>query len=67
MKNEMTLKQRMDLLENEIKLLKSHILKNSQQPWWHQIVGVFENDHEFEQISSLGSSIREQERLEAQS
>lgn len=67
MKNEITLKQRMDLLENEIKLLKSKMLKNSQQPWWHQIVGVFENDPEFEQISSLGSSIREQERPETQS
>jgi hypothetical protein len=67
MKNEMTLQQRIDLLEKEIKLLKSHIYKNAQQPWWHQIVGVFENDPDFEQISALGQSIREQERMDAQS
>ena len=33
----------------------------------HEIVGVFENDPAFEEISSLGESIREQERREAQS
>jgi len=67
MKTEMTLKQRIDLLENEIKLLRSLMLKNAHQPWWEQIVGVFENDADFEQIESLGRSIREQGRVEAQS
>jgi len=63
----MTLQQRIDLIENEIKLLKSYVFKNAQQPWWQQIVGLFENDPDFDQISSLGRSIREQERMEAQS
>ncbi|HEX9974387.1 MAG TPA: hypothetical protein VGD14_20125 [bacterium] len=63
----MTIQQRIDLLENEIKILKSYILKNTPKPWWQQIVGVFENDPDFEQISSLGRSIREQERMDAQS
>jgi hypothetical protein len=67
MKTEMTLQQRIDLIENEIKLLKSYVFKNAQQPWWQQIVGLFENDPDFDQISSLGRSIREQERMEAQS
>lgn len=66
MKSEMTLQQRIDLLEKEIKVLKAHILKNAKQPWWQQIVGVFENDPDFEQIESLGRAIREQERMEAQ-
>lgn len=67
MKTEMTLEQRIDLLENEIKLLKSLMLKTAHQPWWEQIAGVFENDADFEQIESLGRSIREQERTKAQS
>jgi hypothetical protein len=66
MRTEMTLKQRIDLLENEIKLLKALMLKNANQPWWEQIVGVFENDPDFEQISSLGRAIREKERMKAQ-
>lgn len=67
MKSELTLKQRIDLLENEIKILKAHVFKDSQQPWWQQIVGVFENDPDFEQIETLGRALREQERVEAQS
>jgi len=66
MKTELTLQQRIDLLENELKVLKLYILKNTPQPWWKQIEGVFENDPDFEQILSLGQAIREQERLEAQ-
>ena len=67
MKNDLTLQQRVDLLEQEINQIKSHLFKNAQQPWWQKIVGVFENDPDFEQISSLGQAIREQERMEAQS
>lgn len=67
MKTELTLQQRIDLIENEIKILKAHVFKDSQQPWWQQIAGVFENDHDFEQIDALGRSIREKERAEAQS
>ena len=66
MKNHVTLQQRVDFLEREINLLKSHLFKNSQKPWWQNIVDVFENDPDFEQISSMGQGIREQERMEAQ-
>ncbi len=67
MKTKMTLQKRIDLLENEIKAIKSYLFKNAAQPWWQQIVGVFENDPDFEQISSLGRAIREQERMDARS
>lgn len=67
MKNELTLQQRVDLLEQEINQIKSHLFNNSRKPWWQKIVGIFENDPDFEQISSLGQAIREQEKLEAQS
>lgn len=63
MKNKLTLQQRVDFLEQEINLLKSHFFKNAQKPWWQKIVGVFENDPDFEQISLLGKAIREQERF----
>jgi len=67
MKNDLTLQQRIDLLEQEINQIKSHLFNNYRKPWWQKIVGVFENDPDFEQISSLGQAIREQERMEAQS
>jgi len=65
--NKLTLDKRVDILERELSLIKSNLFRNSQEPWWCKIVGVFENDPVFEEISSLGKSIREQERREAQS
>lgn len=54
MKNNLTLQQRVDFLEQEINLLKSRLFRNDQKPWWQKIVVVFKNDSDFEQIYSLG-------------
>jgi len=65
MENNHTLEQRIETIERELDLLKSRLYANSQKPWWEQIVGVFENDPAFEEISPLGRPIREQERATA--
>ncbi len=65
MENNHTLEQRIETIERELDLLKSRVYANSQKPWWEKIAGVFENDAAFEEISSLGQSIREQERANA--
>jgi len=67
MKQSLTLEKRVELIERELAFLKAQLSKNSQQPWWQKIAGVFENDPVFEEISSLGQAIREQERREAHS
>jgi hypothetical protein len=67
MKNSLTLEQRVEVIKRELNFLKAQLPKNHQKPWWQKIVGVFENDPAFEEISSLGQAIREQEKLDAQS
>lgn len=67
MENNLTLEQRVELIERELNFLKSQLPKNSQRPWWQKIAGVFENDPVFDEISSLGQSFREQERKETAS
>lgn len=66
MEHNLTIEQRVELIERELNLLKSQLPKNGSKPWWQKIAGVFENDPVFEEISSLGQSLREQERREAQ-
>jgi hypothetical protein len=65
MENNHTLEQRIETIERELDLLKSRLNVSSQNPWWEKVAGVFENDPAFEEISSLGRSIREQERANA--
>ncbi len=67
MENSLTLEQRIEVIERELNFLKAQLPKNSQKPWWQKIIGVFENDPAFDEISSLGQKIRAQERAEAQS
>lgn len=67
MENSLTLEQRVEVIERELNFLKAQLPKNSQKPWWHKIIGVFENDPAFDEISSLGQALRKQERAEAQS
>lgn len=64
MENSLTLRQRVEVIERELGFLKAQLPKNSQKPWWQKIIGVFENDAAFDEISSLGQKIREQERAE---
>lgn len=65
MEKNLTLEQRVEVIERELNVLKAQLPKNSQNPWWQKIIGVFENDAAFDEISSLGQKIREQERSEA--
>jgi len=67
MEHNLTLEQRVELIERELNFLKAQLPRNSQKPWWQKIAGVFENDPVFDEISSLGQALREQERREAQS
>lgn len=67
MENALTLEQRIEIIERELLVLKSQLPENRATPWWQKISGVFENDPAFDEISSLGEKIREQERLDAQS
>lgn len=66
MEHDLTLEQRVALIERELNLLKAQLPKNGQRPWWQKISGVFENDPAFDEISSLGQALREQERREVQ-
>lgn len=66
MEYSLTLEQRVELIERELNLLKARLPKNGAKPWWQKIAGTFENDSVFDEISSLGQALREQERREAQ-
>jgi hypothetical protein len=66
MENNLTLEQRVELIERELNFLKAQLPKNNQKTWWQKISGVFENDPVFDEISALGQGLREQERREAQ-
>ena len=67
MENNLTLEQRVEVIERELNFLKAQLPKNSQKPWWQNIVGVFKNDPAFDEISALGQAIRQQERLDTRS
>jgi hypothetical protein len=65
--NNLTLEERVEILEKEITILKSQLSTKPQRVWWQDIAGIFENDPAFEEILALGQAIREQERNEASS
>jgi hypothetical protein len=67
MENNLTLEQRVEVIERELNFLKAQLPKNSPKPWWQKIAGIFENDPAFDEILALGQAIREQERLAARS
>lgn len=67
MENSLTLEQRIEIIERELNALKSFVSKSPQKPWWQKIAGIFKNDPAFDEISSLGQAIREQERITAHS
>ncbi|MCI0487763.1 MAG: hypothetical protein L0229_14315 [Blastocatellia bacterium] len=57
----MTLEDRVELLENEMRLLKSVVqqAKENQQPWWEQLAGEFKDDPVFDEIVEYGRKYRE--------
>ena len=58
------LERRVAQLEREVSLLKSHTTEPSDQPWWEQIAGRFENDQAFDEIVRLGREYRDSLRSE---
>jgi hypothetical protein len=62
-----TLEERVEILEKELATLKSYLSLKPKRVWWQEIAGIFENDPAFEEIMTLGQSIRERERAEADS
>ena len=54
------LEKRIDILEREVRLLKSAIRKSREnnQPWWERLAGTFKEDPLFEQIVSEGKKYR---------
>jgi hypothetical protein len=57
-----TLEQRVEQLEKELAQLKQQVQpipRQSEKPWWEKIVGVFENDPDFEEAVELGREYRQ--------
>lgn len=48
------LEQRISALEHEIQRIKQKLQLPRSQPWWENIVGVFENDPAFDEAMRLG-------------
>jgi hypothetical protein len=59
-----TLEERVAALEAEVEQLKQERTPSSApaEPWWKKIVGVFQNDPEFEEAMRLGREYRESMR-----
>jgi hypothetical protein len=57
---------RLERLEADVKEIKSMLqAQQPKEPWWKAVVGTFEGDPVFEEISRLGAEIREKERQKA--
>jgi hypothetical protein len=50
------IERRLTALETEVAELKS---QKQNLPWWEKIVGVFENDEDFDNAMKLGREYRE--------
>lgn len=59
---EKTISERIARLEEQISELRSQMRETSPAPetaWWKRIVGVFQDDPEFEEAMRLGRAYRE--------
>ena len=54
-----SLKNRVDVLEQELALLKARIDGKSGNPWWIELFGVYKDDPLFEKAMKLGAEYRE--------
>jgi len=55
------LEKRVDLLEREVRRLKSVIgseVEENQQPWWERLAGTFKDDPVFDEIVEAGRKYR---------
>lgn len=61
------LESRLKGLEADVAEIKALLQAQQEpkEPWWKAVVGTFEGDPVFEEISRLGQEIREKERRKA--
>ena len=61
------LESRLKRLEADVAEIKAllQVREEPKEPWWKAVVGTFEGDPVFEEISRLGREIREKERRKA--
>ncbi len=52
------IEKRLSALETEVAELKNNG-QNRSLPWWEKIVGVFENDEDFDKAMQFGREYRE--------
>jgi len=64
--NNLTLEERVAMLESELKILKVQLSARPPRVWWLENAGLFKDDPAFEEILALGQAIREKERAEAE-
>jgi hypothetical protein len=58
-----TIKERVEILEQEVRELKSLLHKNGKKKLrkdWTKVVGLFSNDPGFEELVRLGAKIRKE-------
>ncbi|MDZ7360422.1 MAG: hypothetical protein ONB46_06805 [candidate division KSB1 bacterium] len=64
--NNMTLEERVAMLEKEFAILKAQLLAKPPRVWWKDNAGMFADSPIFDEIVALGQAIREKERAEAE-
>ena len=53
------LEKRLQLVEKELAELKAVVAGKTSKPWYREIVGVFEGDEAFAEITRLGRLFRQ--------
>lgn len=64
--NNLTLDERVAMLEHEVKILRAQLSARPPRVWWKEVSGMFKDDPAFDKIVEFGQAIREKERAEAE-
>ena len=59
MRQQSSVKDRLDLLEQEVASLKARADGKQANPWWIELFGVYKNDPLFEEAMGLVAEYRE--------
>ena len=59
MPQQSSLKYRVDVLEQELAMLKARVDGNPANPWWVELFGVCKDDPLFDEAMRLGAKYRE--------